>query len=115
MSLAVLISLNAVVREVFHHGFDRLHIWQVGTAFSAACSMHSLMNLTAPLSSSGVACLHCEFSTFWMEELNLVASAWSSCLRASMKSSSMASFQLYLALAILSTASLGSLSVNVRA
>ncbi len=43
MSLAVLISLNAVMREVFHHGFDQLHIWQVGTAFSAACSMHSLM------------------------------------------------------------------------
>src|SRR6266481_9692073 len=115
MSLAVLISLNAVMRELFHHGFDWLHIWQVGTAFSAAHSMQLLMNLTAASSSSGVAQVHCLFSTCWIEVSYRSASAWSSWLRALVKSSSMASFQLYLALAMLSTVSLRSPSVNVRA
>src|SRR6266436_5159595 len=115
MTLAILISLNTVVRALFHHGFNWLHIWQVGTAFSTACSMQALMNLTAASSSSGVAWVHCLFSTCWIEVSYRLASTWSPWLRALVKSSSMASFQLYLASAMLSTVSLGSPSVNVRA
>ena len=44
-----------------------------------------------------------------------MGSSCNSCVRASMKSSSFASFQLYLALVILLIVSLGSPSVNVRA
>src|SRR5260221_1891912 len=115
MSLAILISLNAVVRALFHHCFDWLHIQWVGTAFSAAHSMQVLMNLTVASSSSGVAQVHCLFSICWIEVSYRTASAWSSWLRALVKSSSMASFQLYLALAMFTTDSLGSPSVNVRA
>src|SRR5260370_34187966 len=115
MSLAALMSLNAMVRSLFHHGLDLLHIWCVGTVFAAACSMQELRNLTTLSSSSGEACVWLELSTCWINMSNSSSSRCSSCFKASTNFSSLASFQLYLASVMLSTDSLGSPSMYMRA
>ena len=73
------------------------------------------MNLMALLSLSWVAWVWSLFRTNWIVVSRSLGSVWSSCSRASTKSSSLVAFQLYLALVRLSTDSLGFPSVNMSA